>query len=278
LVAKQVQKEYDYNNDKMTDYLAEVRMMEKFFDGFDVQYVPRLDNHDADHLAWIASFRAPTPPDIIIDKFSKPSVKPAEEEAKIAKPDLMVINEPLQESAYNWMILIKMFMENQPPSNDNAEVECIMHKSKVYHLIDGILFRRGANGMMMKCISREEGIQLLRDIQSGVRGSHLSWCSIIGKAFRHSFYWSTTKDDVMEIITKCKDCQFFQKQTTKYANPFQPLDLFWPFAIWGIDIVGVLPRAPGGFRFLFIAIDSFTNWMEAMQVINITQEAVVKFL
>jgi hypothetical protein len=50
-VAKQVQKEYDCNNDMMAKYLAEVRRMEKFFDGFEVWYVPRLDNRDADHLA-----------------------------------------------------------------------------------------------------------------------------------------------------------------------------------------------------------------------------------
>jgi hypothetical protein len=42
--------------------------------------------------------------------------------------------------------------------------------------------------------------------------------------------------------------------------------------------VGVLPRAPRGFRFLFVAIDTFTKWMEAMPVVNITQEAAVKFL
>jgi hypothetical protein len=52
----------------MVDYLAEVRGMEKFFDGFEVRYVPRMDNHDTDHLAWIASSRAPTLPDIIIEK------------------------------------------------------------------------------------------------------------------------------------------------------------------------------------------------------------------
>jgi transposase InsO family protein len=42
--------------------------------------------------------------------------------------------------------------------------------------------------------------------------------------------------------------------------------------------VGILPRAPGGFRFLFIAINMFTKWMEVMPVVNITQEAVVKFM
>jgi ribonuclease HI len=59
LVAKQVQKEYGCNDDKMADYLAEVRRMKKFFNDFEVRYVPCLDNRDADHLALIASSRAP---------------------------------------------------------------------------------------------------------------------------------------------------------------------------------------------------------------------------
>jgi hypothetical protein len=137
----------------------------------------------------------------------------------------MIIDEPEQGLAYNRMSPIKMFLDNQPPSNDNAEVERIACKSKMYHLIDRILYHRGANDMMMKCISREEGIQLLQDIHIGVCGSYSSWCSIIGKAFRHDFYWPTAKDDAMEVITKCKDCQFFQKQTIKHANPLRPIDL-----------------------------------------------------
>jgi hypothetical protein len=42
--------------------------------------------------------------------------------------------------------------------------------------------------------------------------------------------------------------------------------------------VGILPRAPGGFRYLFIRIDTFTKWIEVMSVVNIMQEAAVKFL
>jgi transposase InsO family protein len=132
--------------------------------------------------------------------------------------------------------------------------------------------------MMMKCISKDEGIQLFREIHSGVCGSHSSWRSIVEKSFRHGFCWLIAKDDVMEIVTKCKECQFFQKQTTKHVNPLRPIDLSWPFTVWGIDIVGVLPRAPRGFRFLFVSIDTFTKWMEATPVVNITQEAAVKFL
>jgi hypothetical protein len=139
-VAKQVQKEYNCNNEKMTEYLAEVYRMEKFFDGFEVWYVPRLDNSDADHLAWIVSSRAPTPPDVIIEKLSKPSVKPAKPTNEAIEQDLMVIDEPEQEPIYDSMHPIKMFLENQAPSDDNIEVERIACKSKQYHLIDEILF------------------------------------------------------------------------------------------------------------------------------------------
>jgi ATP:corrinoid adenosyltransferase len=96
----------------MAEYLAEVQRMEKFFDGFEVQYVPRLDNYDADHLAWIASSRAPTTPDIIIEKLSKPLVRPAEEAIDATKPDLIVIDELEQGLAYDWMSPIKMFLDN----------------------------------------------------------------------------------------------------------------------------------------------------------------------
>jgi hypothetical protein len=62
---------------------------------------------------------------------------------------------------------------------------------------------------MMKYISREEGIEMLEDVHKGVCGSHSSWHLIVGKAFRHGFYWPTVKDDVMKVMKKCRDCQFF---------------------------------------------------------------------
>jgi hypothetical protein len=81
----------------------------------------------------------------------------------------------------------------------------------------------------------------------------------------------------MEVVKNCKDCQFFHKQTMKHANHLQPIDISRPFAVWGIDIVGTLPRAPGEFRYLFIGVDTFTKWMEVMPAVNISQEAAVKF-
>jgi hypothetical protein len=52
----------------------------------------------------------------------------------------------------------------------------------------------------------------------------------------------------------------------------------WPFAVWGVDILGPFPRVVGGYRFLFVAIDKFTKWPEATPVVSITQGAAVAFL
>jgi hypothetical protein len=123
------------------------------------------------------------------------------------------------------MSQIRSYLENRLVADDDVEIEHIARKSRMYHLIDGVLYRQGANGMMMRCISKGEGIQLLRDIHSGVCDAHSSWRSIVGKAFRHGFYWPTAKDDAMEIVAKCRDCQFFQKQITKHVNPLRPIDI-----------------------------------------------------
>jgi hypothetical protein len=138
----------------MVEYLVEVRRIEKFFDGFKVRYVPRLDNQNADHLAWTASFRAPILSDIIIENLTKPSVQAVE---TLRETDVMIIDGAEQQTKIDWMSSIHAYMDNQPISDDNTEIEHIARKSRMYHLIDGVLYRLDANGMMMKCFSKDEG-------------------------------------------------------------------------------------------------------------------------
>jgi hypothetical protein len=101
--------------------------MEKFFDGFNVRYIPRLDNRDVDHLGWIASSRAPILSEAIVEKLTKPSVKLEE---TLRETDLMIIDGAEQQPEIDWMSPIKVYLDNQPISDDNAEIERIARTQK----------------------------------------------------------------------------------------------------------------------------------------------------
>uniref|UniRef100_A0A2N9FJ42 Integrase catalytic domain-containing protein n=1 Tax=Fagus sylvatica TaxID=28930 RepID=A0A2N9FJ42_FAGSY len=62
------------------------------------------------------------------------------------------------------------------------------------------------------------------------------------------------------------------------ARELNPLSSPWPFAQWGLDIVGPLPRAPGNKRFLTVATDYFTKWVEAEPLSNIRDVDAKRFL
>ena len=178
----------------------------------------------------------------------------------------------------SWMTPICGYLQGAEVPDDDAASERLARKSKLYTLIEGQLYRRGGNDVLMKCVEQSTGISLLSDIHEGVCGNHASYRSLVGKAFRQGFYWPTALQDAAELVQKCESCQFFGKQTSRPAQALQTIPLSWPFSVWGLDILGPFPRAQGGYRFLFVAIDTCTKWIEAEPVENITAEAAKKFI
>jgi hypothetical protein len=156
--------------------------------------------------------------------------------------------------------------------------ERIVQLAKRYAMVEGDLYRRGANDIHMRCITQEEGRELLTEIHGGECRSHSSSRTLVGKAFWHGFYWPTALHDAAEMVKSCKVCQFHAKQIHTPAQALQMIPPSWPFVIWGVDILGPFPRAVGGYRYLFVAIDKFTKWPEATPMVNITQGAAVAFL
>jgi hypothetical protein len=55
-------------------------------------------------------------------------------------------------------------------STEPARVMC---RSKRFILVDNKLYRRGArSGILMKCVTKEDGYDILREIHEGVCGNH----------------------------------------------------------------------------------------------------------
>ena len=53
----------------------------------------------------------------------------------------------------------------------------------------------------------------------------------------------------------------------------------WPFSVWGIDIIGKIhPPSSSGDKFILVAIDYFTKWVEAAAYKTLTAVQVSKFI
>src|SRR5207244_85230 len=86
---------------------------------------------------------------------------------------------------------------------DRAEAERIARRSQRYIVVGGEeLYHRGASGILMRCISEEEGRKLLKEIHSGICGNHAASRTLVGKAYRQGFFWLTTITDADELIRK----------------------------------------------------------------------------
>ena len=129
----------------------------------------------------------------------------------------------------------------------------------------------------MKCISTNQGKHLLLEVHAGIYGHHVAPRSLVRKAFRQGFHWPTTLRDVEEVVRRCEGCQFYARQTHLRTQELQTIPITWSFAVWGLDKVRPLKKAPGSFTHLLIAVDKFTNWIEAKPITNICSEEAVKF-
>jgi transposase InsO family protein len=82
----------------------------------------------------------------------------------------------------------------------------------------------------------------------------------------------------LEVIQKCDNCQRHAPIPILPKNNLIPVSTSWPFQKWGIDIVGPFSEAPGKIRFLIVAIDYFSKWVEAKPLATITGQKVKRFV
>jgi hypothetical protein len=98
-----------------------------------------------------------------------------------------------------------------------------------------------------------------------------------GKRFLTGFLLATAVADATRIVRSCRGCQFYARQTHLPAQTLQTIPITWSFAVWGLDLVGPLQKAPGGFTHLLVAIDKFSKWIEARPLTSIGSEQAVVF-
>ena len=86
------------------------------------------------------------------------------------------------------------------------------------------------------------------------------------------------ENQAADVVWRCEGCQFFAKRTHVPTHEIQTIPSSWPFACWGLDMIGPFKPAPGNFKFVFVLIDKFSKWIEYMPLVKETSEKAVEFL
>jgi hypothetical protein len=107
--------------------------------------------------------------------------KPPEE----PEPEVMTIDEPQEVNLEdpNWCFPILEWLVKGKLPSDQTEARHIARRAKPFVLIDGDLYKRGATDILMRCIPRDQGRELLQEIHAGTCGHHAGPRTLIGKAF-----------------------------------------------------------------------------------------------
>ena len=278
LVAGQVTGTCDANAPNMIAYRRAVDQVGASFAGYSVEWVDRRKNEEADALSRIGSSNQAPPPGVFFDVIDKPSVSPPKE-IDIAVPPapdpqlVAVVGE-----THDWTAPYIAYLEHGTLPKDETEARMIVRRCKSFVMIEGELFRRSTTGIFQRCVSPEEGQKILYDIHAGDCGHHAGAKTLVAKANRHGFYWLSAKADAVDIVRRCAGCQRFANQTHLPGSALKTIPITWPFAVWGLDMVGPFKKAPGGFTHLLVAVDKFTKWVEAKPVTKCDGKTATKFL
>ena len=84
--------------------------------------------------------------------------------------------------------------------------------------------------------------------------------------------------EAQDYVKKCDKCQKFAPNIHQLRGVLNPLSSPWPFAQWGLDIVGHFPKTAGNKRYLLVGMDYFTKWVKTEPLANIRDEDAKRFV
>ena len=183
LVVQQVNKEWDRNNERMDDYVAEDRKLENKFARLEMHHVICDNNVGADILSKLGSTRAQVPSGVFVQELHHPSIKKTETQTTNQVPvdpgqEVMMLDE-------DWRAEIIDYIIDEKLPTDETKAVTAARRSKGYVLVENKLYKRGSHsGVLMKYIPREEGKELLEEIHSGVCGNHAASRTLVEEICR----------------------------------------------------------------------------------------------
>ncbi|GAU35488.1 hypothetical protein TSUD_384430 [Trifolium subterraneum] len=268
LVASQVSGEYQTKEERLLEYLNLIRAKLAKFKETEVKHVPREHNTRADVLSKLASTRRKKAGNqsLIQETLTKPSIEKTAEVMHICAVD-----------EQSWMSPVYNFLKSNTLPVDAKEATKIQKRACSYVLLDDKLYRRGFSIPLLKCVEEARVEFILQEIHEGINGQHIGGRSLARKALRAGYYWPMMQNDAKDHVLKCDKCQRHGDMHLAPANELKTLISPWPFAWWGMDILGPFPTAARQVKYLIVAVDYFTKWIEAEPLAKISASNILRF-
>nr|XP_043611674.1 uncharacterized protein LOC122583320 [Erigeron canadensis] len=275
LLANNFNGSYTVRGEKLIAYLEIVKTLAKHFDSFSIEQVPRQENIDADALAYLGS-SLNIPPDTKIPMIK--IMNPAIETIQIKAVDEQVSEGSSSgDNSESWIEpIMKYLLEGIIPEQENHRAFKV--KVSYFSIIQNRLYRKSLAGTYLRCLEKEEAQEVMREIHDGKCGNHSGARALRAKIVRTGYYWPTMNRDTKDYVKKCNGCQRHGNLYHQPAEPMYPIVSSWPFMKWGMDIVGPMPKAPCGRRFMLAMTDYFSKWIEAEAFAQVEETEVISFI
>ncbi|KAI5387005.1 hypothetical protein KIW84_073234 [Lathyrus oleraceus] len=180
-----------------------------------------------------------------------------------------------------WYFDIKCFLQSQiyPPGASLKDKKTLRRLAYNFYLSGDILYKRNFDMVLLRCGDRHESDLLMAEVHEGSFGTHSNGHAMAKKMSRAGYYWLTMESDCCKFVKKCHKCQIYADKIHVPLTLLNVISSPWPFSIWGINMIGMIePKASNGHRFILVAIDYFTKWVEAASYANVTKQVVVRDL
>ncbi|XP_065633577.1 uncharacterized protein LOC136069222 [Quercus suber] len=233
---------------------------ESGFESFSLLHIPRNGNSHADSLATLATSSAQDLPRVIlVEDLHKPTEAGKE-----------VVQVHQVRAGPSWMDLLVKFIKEDILPEEKGEADKIQRKATRFWLSeDQKLYKRSYLGPYLLCMHPEKAELLLEELHEGICGSHTGGRSLAHRAITQGYWWPNMQKEALDYVKKCDQCQRFAPHIHQPRGTLNPLSSPWPFAQWGLDIVGPFPKAAGNKKYLLVGTDYFTKWVETEPLANI---------
>ena len=145
-------------------------------------------------------------------------------------------------------------------------------------LIRDVLFKKGFSRPYQRCLSHNEADYVMKEVNEGICGNHSGARSLVHKLIRAGYCWPTMLKDAQAYVKTCDKCQRFSNLIRQPSEELTPMMAPWPFAQWGLDIMGPFLTAIRQLKFLVVGIDYFTKWVEAEALATIMEKNIRSFV